>query len=103
MRIGEFLQTSIPPDGSSPPEVWATLWMKVVRFTVIGLVLGFWASYKISAMTIIYSVLRRDVDGTDMNEVFLPEPEETPAEPPAAELPAEPKPDTTAGEQQKSE
>jgi len=103
MRIGEFLQTSIPPQGSSVPEVWATMWMKVVRFTVFGLVLGFWASYKISAMTIIYSVLRRDVDGTDMNEVFLPEPEETPVEPPAAEPPAEPKADTAAGEQPKSE
>jgi hypothetical protein len=74
-----------------------------VRVTVVGLVLGFWASYKISAMTIIYSVLRRDVDGTDMSEVFLPEPEESPAEPPAAEPPAEPKPDTAAGEQPKSE
>ena len=102
-RIGEFLQSSIPPEGTSIPEIWATIWMKVVRFTIFGLVLGFWASYKISAMTIIYSVLRRDVDGTDMNEVFLPEPEETPAEPPAAELPAEPKPDATAGEPPKSE
>ncbi len=103
VRIGEFLQTNIPAQGSSVPELWATMWMKVVRFTVFGLVLGFWVSYKISAMTIIYSVLRRDVDGTDMNEVFLPEPEETPAEPPAAEPPAEPKPEATAGEQPKSE
>jgi len=102
-RIGEFLQLNIPPDGTTLPEWWATIWMKVVRFTVVGLVLGFWASYKISAMTIIYSVLRRDVDGTDMNEVFLPEPEETPTEPPAAELPAEAKPDATAGEPPKSE
>jgi hypothetical protein len=109
MRISQFLQSGMPPDGASVSEMWAGIWIKVVRITVAGLVLGFWASYKISAMTIIYSVLRRDVDGTDMNEVFLPEPEETPAEPPAAEppveagKPAEPKPDTTAGEQQKSE
>jgi hypothetical protein len=98
MRIGQFLRWGIPAEGFSVPELWAGIWIKVVRITVIGLVLGFWASYKISAMTIIYSVLRRDVDGTDMSEVFLPEAEETPAEPPA-----EPKPDTTAGEQQKSE
>jgi len=103
IRIGEFLQWGAPPEGSSVPEVWAAIWMRVVRVTVVGLVLGFWASYKISAMTIIYSVLRRDVDGTDMSEVFLPEPEESPAEPPAAEPPAEPKPDTAAGEQPKSE
>jgi hypothetical protein len=102
-RIGEFLQSGAPAEGSSIPQLWAAIWMRVVRITVVGLVLGFWASYKISAMTIIYCVLRRDVDGTDMSEVFLPEPEEMPAEPPAAELPAEPKPDTAAGEQQKSE
>jgi hypothetical protein len=103
MGVGQFLQSSIPPQGSSIPDLWAAIWIRVVHLTVIGLVLGFWASYKISAVTIIYSVLRRDVDGTDMSEVFLPEAEETPAEPPAAEPPAEPKPDTTAGEQQKSE
>jgi hypothetical protein len=103
MWIGQFLQSGIPPEGSSIPDLWADIWMNVVRITVVGLVLGFWASYKISAMTIIYSVLRRDVDGTDMSEVFLPEAEETPAEPPADEAgkPAEPKPDTAAGEQQK--
>jgi hypothetical protein len=102
-RIGEFLQSGAPPEQSSFPELWAAVWMRVVHITVVGLVLGFWASYKISAMTIIYSVLRRDVDGTEMSEVFLPEPEEAPAEPPPGELPAEPKPDTAAGEQQKSE
>jgi hypothetical protein len=103
MGIGQFLQSNIPPTGSSVPDLWAAIWIRVVHITVIGLVLGFWASYKISAVTIIYSVLRRDVDGTDMSEVFLPEAEEPSAEPPAAEPPAEPKPDTAAGEQQKSE
>ena len=98
-RIGFFLRWGAPADGTTVPQLWAAMWIKVVRVTVVGLVLGYWASYKISAMTIIYSVLRRDVDGTDMNEVFLPEPEEeTPAEPPA-----EPKPETAAGEQPKSE
>ncbi len=104
-RIASFLHYSAPAEGTTVPQLWAAMWMKVVRVTVAGLVLGFWASYKISAMTIIYSVLRRDVDGTDMSEVFLPEPEEeTPAEPPPAETgkPAEPKPDA-AGEQPKPE
>jgi hypothetical protein len=102
-RIGQFLQFSAPPEGSRIPELWAGIWMKAVWVTVVGLVLGFCASYKFSAMTIIYSVLRRDVDGTDMSEVFLPEPEEPPAEPPGAEPPAEPKPGATAGEQPKSQ
>ena len=99
----------IPPVGRSAgrdprsPICGRRCCMKIVHVTVIGLVLGFLASYKISAMTIIYCVLRRDVDGTDMSEVFLPEPEETPAEPPAAEPPAEPKPDTASGEQKPAE
>ena len=78
--------------------------MKVVRITVVGLVLGFWASYKISAMTIIYSVLRRDVDGTDMSEVFLPEAGRA-ARGAAGrrDQPAEPKPDAAAGRATKSE
>ena len=78
-------------------SIIAMVLIKIVIVTACGLVLGFIASYKITAATIIYSVLRRDVDGTDMNEVFLPEPEETPAEPPA-----EPKPEQPAAEEQKT-
>jgi len=51
-----------------------------VHLMVWGLLLGFWASFKLSAMTVIYAVIRRDVDGVDMSEVFLPEPEEAEVE-----------------------
>jgi hypothetical protein len=33
------------------------------------------ASYKFSSMTLTYFILRRDVDGARMDEVYLPEPE----------------------------
>jgi hypothetical protein len=102
-NIGLFLENGYFPEGSTFPELWADIWIKAAHLTVVGLVIGFWASYKFSAMTIIYSVLRRDVDGTDMGEVFLPEAEETPAEPPAAEPPAETKTEASAGEQKPAE
>jgi hypothetical protein len=37
-----------------------------------GLVGGFIISLKLSEMTLLYFVLRRDVDGADMSEVYLP-------------------------------
>ena len=73
--------------------------VKLTLIVVWGLALGFIASYKATAMTIIYGLLRKDVDGTDMTEVFLEEeqeeefeaPEEPEAgeEPPAEEAPPE--------------
>ena len=59
--------------------------IRTFTIMVCGLVLGFVASFKISAMTIIYAVLRRDVDGTDMSEVFLPVHNEEPASEPATQ------------------
>jgi len=64
------------------PDVIAMVLVQVVFIMAWGLMLGFLVSFKLSAMTIIYAVLRRDVDGTDMSEVYLPEPEDpAPAEP----------------------
>ena len=94
------------------------VFVKLTLIVVWGLALGFIASYKATAATIIYGLLRKDVDGTDMSEVFLEEeqeeefeapepeeqepaaeetPEETPAEEPADE-PAE-----GGGEEEKKE
>ena len=67
------------------PYLIAMVLMKVVQILAWGLVLGFVVSYKVSAATIIYAVIRRDVDGTDMTEVYLPEKEEAPEVPPAPE------------------
>jgi len=96
--IHPFLRAGAPEPGTPLSSVIAMILIRIVIVTAGGLVLGFVASYKITAATIIYSVLRRDVDGTDMSEVFLPEPEETPTEPPAEPAPPEPKPEAPAGE-----
>ena len=57
------------------PELIAVILVRVIFIMSWGLVLGFMASIKISGITAVYAVLRRDVDGTDMTEVFLPEPD----------------------------
>ena len=93
--IGQFLRDGYPAGGASVPTLIAMILIEVIVIMAWGLVMGFVASYKITAATIIYSILRRDVDGTDMSEVYMPEPEE-PA--PAAGL--ETKPELTPVEPQ---
>lgn len=77
--INSYLtQMRIAPD--TPTQiVIAGFFLKVVFILVAGLVCGFVVSYDCTACTIIYCVIRRDIDGTGMDEIFLPEPEEEPA------------------------
>ena len=63
------------------PALAAILLLRVIVVIIGASVLAFIASFKISGMTIIYAILRRDVDGSDMSEVFLPEPEDESSEP----------------------
>jgi hypothetical protein len=65
---------------------FAVVLVKAWAVLVTGLVLGFIVSFFCVSQTIIYTLLRRDVDGTDMTEVYVEEEEEEPA--PAA-APAE--------------
>lgn len=82
-------------------ETGGLLLMRIVLTMASVLVLGFIVSFKISAWTAIYAVLRRDVDGTPMSEVYEPEPEEelppipaaTPKPEPAAETKTDPAPE----------
>ncbi len=84
------------PGAASVGTIGGMLLLRIVIIMAWVLVLGFIVSFKISAWTAIYAVLRRDVDGTGMGEVYEPEPEEeTPAIPAAtpkaeAEVKAEP-------------
>jgi hypothetical protein len=74
--------------GASVGMVGGMLLLRIVNIMAWVLVLGFVVSFKISAWTAIYAVLRRDVDGTAMAEVYEPEPEpETPPIPAAAPKP----------------
>lgn len=90
-EIQEFLATGVNVSNKAPLFI-AMVLMRVMVIIVGGLVLGYLASFKVTAMTIIYAVLRRDVDGTEMGEVFLPEPEETPEPEPAAAEAESPQP-----------
>ena len=78
-------------------ETGGLLLLRIVLTMATVLVLGFIVSFKISACTAVYAVLRRDVDGTPMAEVYEPEPEEElppiPAATPKPEPAPEPKPE----------
>ena len=52
--------------------------MAVWIYLVIGLVMAFLISYFISASTVIYFLLRRHVDATDLDDVFVEETEDEP-------------------------
>ena len=52
--------------------------MAIWVYLVIGLVVAFLISYFISASTMIYFLLRRHVDATDLDDVFVEETEEEP-------------------------
>src|SRR5204863_5320763 len=62
-----------------------TLWLAIT----LGLALGYVVSYFISQQTMIYYILRKKVDGIEMNEVFEESEEEAkPADAPKPATPA---------------
>jgi len=79
---------------------------------IAGPVLGFVASYVLTAEAIVYSLMRKAVDGTDMTEVYveedeedfsLPATEEQPAPPAEEEAPAAETEDTGADAEEEPE
>ena len=74
----------------------AAILMSIVVFIVVGLVVAFVVSFFFSASTVMYLLLRREVDATDFADVYVEEEEATEDEAPAveveAEAEAEPKP-----------
>ena len=96
--LDSLFNWGITPRASIPQLIGLVL-VRVVFLMTWGLLGGFLVSMKISELTGIYAVLRRDVDGTDMSEVFLPEPEEEPAPAPAEQSsPVEPSAPPAAAE-----
>lgn len=85
--------------------------MHVFLFVVVALLAAFVLSYCVSAHTVIYYLLRRKVDATDLDDVYIEEPEELeeeimpPAEGGEAEAPEaeEPKQEEPEGESHKGE
>ncbi|HUW83529.1 MAG TPA: hypothetical protein VMZ31_12110 [Phycisphaerae bacterium] len=64
-------------------EQVAAVLIAIFVFLVVGTVVAFVASFFFSASTVMYLLLRREVDATDLEDVYVEE-EEEPFEPPAA-------------------
>jgi hypothetical protein len=91
---------------------WASLsWYECISAVLIAiyvllvaaLVWSFLASFYYSATTVVYMLLRRDVDGTELADIYLEEPEEPDTQAPAAQAPVQepmpsPPPSTSAPE-----
>ena len=80
----------------------------LVKYWAVGLfvmapVVGFLASYVLTAQTIIYFLMRKAVDGTDMTEVFVEEEEEDYSIPPTPSPEAEAKEASAAEEAEAGE
>lgn len=113
------LHGPIPSEALTGMEYAGALLMAFWVYIVIGLVAAFVLSYASSATTVIYYLLRRKVDATDLDDVYVEEadqeqalagePEESPAEaeepegqdsePPAEDAPSEPQEDEEQGEE----
>jgi len=80
--------TGLPPDKQTTHHAASflvTFWLAIT----LGLALGYVVSFFISQQTMIYYILRKKVDGIEMNEVFEESEEEAkPAEAPKAGAPA---------------
>lgn len=76
------------PLGHQLAALGTTLWLVIT----LGLALGYVVSYAISQQTMIYYILRKKVDGIEMNEVFEESEEEKPAAAAAAPAPEAAKP-----------
>ncbi len=69
--FGEF--TQYPLNGT---EAFCAFLITVWTFIVVGLVVSFTISFFFSSSTLIYYLLRREVDATDIEDVYLEEYEE---------------------------
>lgn len=69
-------------------EKFTALMIGICVLIVLGLLWAFLASFYLSGSTVIYFLLRRDVDGTDMDEVLADEQSEVIAAPAATPAPS---------------
>ncbi len=57
-------------------DVFATVVISIWVWVVLGLVISFLISFALTSQTVIYFLLRRSVDATDIEEVYMEEAEE---------------------------
>ncbi len=86
----EHLYWPIPPFGTEHAEVVGAFFVSIWLWLLVGLLCAFLASFFFSGSTIVYYLLRKEVDATDLNDVFVEEEPETGAGPPSAVTPAAP-------------
>jgi hypothetical protein len=67
-------------------EYISAVFIGVYVLMVIGLMWSFLASFYFSGSTVIYYLLRRDVDGTDLDSVYIEEEEEDDVTAPASDV-----------------
>lgn len=65
-------------------EYVSAFWIGMYVLLVVGLVWAFLASFYFSGSTVLYFLLRRDVDGTDLEEVLV---DDEPGDEPRADIP----------------
>ena len=76
----EMLYRMSPDADHGLPRVTAYL-IGLWILPIIGIVWAFLASFYFTGSTIIYYLLRRDVDGTDLGDIYVQEEQERPFEP----------------------
>lgn len=60
-------------------EYFSASWIAIYVLLAIGLIWAFLFSFYFCSSTVLYFLLRRDVDGTDLEEVFIEDDVEAPA------------------------
>ena len=66
--LSNFLPKAADLSGT---EAFAHFWISLMVLIVLGIVIAFVISFYFSACTIIYALLRKSVDGTDISEVSI--------------------------------
>lgn len=97
----EHLYSPVPPFGTQHAESVGTFFIAVWVLLLVGLLCAFLASFFLSGSTIVYYLLRREVDATDFGDVFVEEQPETAGAPPSAAPtppPPPPAPSPTTGD-----
>ena len=82
-RLWEMPTLAAPwPQGGSPltagAESWATYLFQFWVWIALGFMVAFLISFFFTSQTVIYFLLRKNVDATDMEEVYVEESEEEP-------------------------
>jgi hypothetical protein len=88
----EDLWRSVPPFGQHAAEPVGAFLIGIWLLLAVGLLWAFLISFYFSASTVIYLLLRREVDATDLEDVYLEEDEEPETSAPPPPMPPAPAP-----------